>query len=212
MFQCFKSVLYITKYTQWHLSTPHHQVPSHLILDSSLCQERKRNDWDFTLTDYTPLSLSLRLDVPSPVDDVSSWRGDVNRVQDGPQYLAKRCGEDFRWKVGDVGGDRPARQELSHLVGESVAVVLKQAIPVTSVCALSQRREVIHEDLLRHFSLAEIHHCVRRPQHSPTRRTAGDPLPSKEELITICHYSCVPYPIQLLSQHDRTEAPGHSSW
>lgn len=41
-------------------------------------------------------------------------------------------GEDLRWKVGDVGGDRPARQELSHLVGESVAVVLKQAIPVTS--------------------------------------------------------------------------------
>lgn len=26
----------------------------------------------------------------------------------------------------------------------------------------------------------------------PYRRTAGDPLPSKEELITICHYSCVP--------------------
>lgn len=41
-------------------------------------------------------------------------------------------GEDFRWKVCDVGGDGPACQELSHLVGEGVAVVLKQAIPVTS--------------------------------------------------------------------------------
>lgn len=41
-------------------------------------------------------------------------------------------GEDFGWKVGDVGGDGPARQELSHLVGEGVAVVLEQTIPVTS--------------------------------------------------------------------------------
>lgn len=41
-------------------------------------------------------------------------------------------GENFRWKVGDVGGDGPARQELSHLVGEGVAVVLKQTITVTS--------------------------------------------------------------------------------
>lgn len=36
------------------------------------------------------------------------------------------------------------------------------------VCAFSQGREVIHEDLLRHFSLSKIHHGVRRPQHSPT--------------------------------------------
>lgn len=49
----------------------------------------------------------------------------MNGVQDGPQHLAKRRGEDFGWKVRDVGGDGPARQELSHLVGESVAVVLK---------------------------------------------------------------------------------------
>lgn len=47
-----------------------------------------------------------------------------------PEFHSRR--EDFRWKVGDVGRDRPARQELSHLVGESVAVVLKQTIPVTS--------------------------------------------------------------------------------
>lgn len=126
-----------------------------------------------------------------------------------PEFHSRR--EDFRWKVGDVGRDRPASQELSHLVGESVAVVLKQTIPVTSeqqqqqknsvtckvqiinltiswlyityvrslelfcmrernwpVCAFSQGREVIHEDLLRDFSLTELHHCVRRPQHSPT--------------------------------------------
>lgn len=41
-------------------------------------------------------------------------------------------GEDFGRKVGDVGRDGVARQKLSHLVGEGVAVVLKQTIPVTS--------------------------------------------------------------------------------
>lgn len=41
-------------------------------------------------------------------------------------------GEDFRREVSDVGGDGPARHELSHLIGEGVAVVLKQTIPVTS--------------------------------------------------------------------------------
>lgn len=40
--------------------------------------------------------------------------------------------QDLRRKVGDIGRDGPARQELSHLVGEGVAVVLKQAVPVTS--------------------------------------------------------------------------------
>lgn len=39
-------------------------------------------------------------------------------------------GQDLGRKVGDVGGDGPARQELGHLVGEGVAVVLEQAIPV----------------------------------------------------------------------------------
>lgn len=48
------------------------------------------------------------------------------------QSVLHSRGEDFRRKVGDVGGDGPACQELSHLVGEGVAVVLKQAIPVTS--------------------------------------------------------------------------------
>lgn len=48
------------------------------------------------------------------------------------QWVSHSRGEDFRWKVGDVGGDGPACQELSHLVGERVAVVLKQTIPVTS--------------------------------------------------------------------------------
>ncbi len=36
------------------------------------------------------------------------------------------------------------------------------------VCAFSKGREVIHEDLLRHFSLAQLHHGVRRTQHRPT--------------------------------------------
>lgn len=139
------------------------------------------------------------LDVSSPVDDVTSWRGDVDGVQNGPQYLAKRCREDFRRKVGDVRGDGPASQELSHLIGEGVAVVLKQAIPVTSVCAFSQGREIIHKDLLRHLGLTQFHYCVWRTQHCTPRRTAGDPLPSEEELITVCHYGCVPYTIQLLS-------------
>lgn len=40
--------------------------------------------------------------------------------------------EDFRWKVGDVRGDGAACQELRNFVGEGVAVVLKQAIPVSS--------------------------------------------------------------------------------
>lgn len=43
-----------------------------------------------TTLEYLEITLhSLRLHVSSPVDDVSSRRGDVNRVQDGPQYLAK---------------------------------------------------------------------------------------------------------------------------
>lgn len=63
----------------------------------------------------------------------------MDGVQDGPEYLAKRRGEDFRGKVGDVGGDGPACQELRHFIGEGVAVVLKETIPVTSVCAFSQR-------------------------------------------------------------------------
>lgn len=36
------------------------------------------------------LRRSLRLGVPTPVDDVPSRRGDVDGVQDGPQDLAKR--------------------------------------------------------------------------------------------------------------------------
>lgn len=41
-------------------------------------------------------------------------------------------GEDFRWKIGDVRGDGAACQELCNFIGEGVAVVLKQAIPVSS--------------------------------------------------------------------------------
>lgn len=46
----------------------------------------------------------------------------------------QRClrGEDFRWKIGDVRGDGAACQELCDFIGEGVAVVLKQAISVTS--------------------------------------------------------------------------------
>lgn len=185
-------------------------------------RNKGRRVWDFSLTDYNGSDLAntrwlccpLGLGVSSPVDDVTSWGGDVDGVQDGPQYLAEWSGrwkeeiwlgifelshntvivqgldrtfkpytlilnvsapeggeakwpcllfcclsghrhgcmasgcqrghilkdrsvlhsrgEDFRRKVCDVGGDGPACQELSHLVGEGVAVVLKQAIPVTS--------------------------------------------------------------------------------
>lgn len=41
-------------------------------------------------------------------------------------------GKDFRRKIGDVRGDGAACQELCNFVGEGVAVMLKQAIPVTS--------------------------------------------------------------------------------
>lgn len=36
------------------------------------------------------------------------------------------------------------------------------------VCAFSQGGEVIHEDLVRHFSLSQLYHCVRRAEHRPT--------------------------------------------
>lgn len=45
----------------------------------------------WTLCDSAALS---DLDVSSPVDDVSSRRSDVDGVQDGPQYLAKRSGDE----------------------------------------------------------------------------------------------------------------------
>lgn len=49
------------------------------------------------LTDWlgwlSQAAAALILNVSSPVDDVSSWRGDVDRVQNGPQYLAKRSGD-----------------------------------------------------------------------------------------------------------------------
>lgn len=35
------------------------------------------------------------------------------------------------------------------------------------VCAFPQGREVIHEDLFRHFCLTELYHCVWRTQHCP---------------------------------------------
>lgn len=177
------------------------QKPSALQLVCNLFIER--NTIGLRLTDHNGSDLvntrGSALDVSPPVDDVTTWRGDVDRVQDGPQYLAERCGEDFRGKVGDVGGDGPARQELSHLIGEGVAVVLKQTIPVTSVCAFSKRGEVIHEDLLRNLSLAELYHRVRRTQHGAARRTAGDPLPAEEELVAVRHDGRVPDTIQLLS-------------
>ena len=50
-------------------------------------------------------------------------------------------GEDFRWEVSDVGRDGPPRQELSHLIGEGVAVVLKQTIPVTPETRKKNRRD-----------------------------------------------------------------------
>lgn len=47
--------------------------------------------------------------------------------------------QDLRRKVRDVGRDGPARQELSHLVGEGVAIVLEQAVPVTSETGWKQK-------------------------------------------------------------------------
>lgn len=50
-----------------------------------------------TKTDYDGSDLenvlSLRLEVPAAVDDVASWRGDVDGVQDRPQYLAEWSGD-----------------------------------------------------------------------------------------------------------------------
>lgn len=109
---------------------------------------------------FLSLSLFVLLGVPAAVDDVPSRWSDVDGVQDGPQDLAERSADaalkddasqanaweqiwtlklqylrrqDLGREVGDVGRDGPARQELGHLVGEGVAVVLKQAIPVTPV-------------------------------------------------------------------------------
>lgn len=48
-------------------------------------------------------------------------------------------GEDLRGKVSDVRGDGPSCQELSHLIGEGVAVVLKQTILVTSVAQRTEK-------------------------------------------------------------------------
>lgn len=36
------------------------------------------------------------------------------------------------------------------------------------VCAFSQGRKVIHEDLFRHFCLSQLDHCVRRAEHRST--------------------------------------------
>lgn len=54
---------------------------------------------------------------------------DLIKVSSGNRHSR---GEDFGWKIGNIRGDGPACQELSHLIGERVAIVLKQAIPVTS--------------------------------------------------------------------------------
>lgn len=49
--------------------------------------------------------------------------------------------EHFRWKVCDVRWDLLAREELSHVVAESVAVVLKQFVRATSVRENDEERE-----------------------------------------------------------------------
>lgn len=41
-------------------------------------------------------------------------------------------------------------------------------VSIQPVCAFSQGREVIHEDLLRHLGLTQLHYCVWRSQHCPT--------------------------------------------
>lgn len=42
-------------------------------------------------------------------------------------------GQNISWKVCDVWWDFPASKKLSHLVAEYVAVVLKEAVFVTTV-------------------------------------------------------------------------------
>lgn len=42
------------------------------------------------------------------------------------------------------------------------------------VCAFSQGREVIHEDLLWHFRLSQLYHCVWRAEHRPTLTITAD--------------------------------------
>lgn len=42
-------------------------------------------------------------------------------------------GEHFRREVSDVRRDLVAREELSHLVAEGIAVVLKQVVAVATV-------------------------------------------------------------------------------
>lgn len=60
-------------------------------------KERRKEAWlsDFNKSDLVSArgSAALRLRVSPPVDDVSPWRGDVDRVQDRPQNLAERSGD-----------------------------------------------------------------------------------------------------------------------
>lgn len=50
-------------------------------------------------------------------------------------------GEHFRGKVCDVRWDLLAREELSHLIAENVAVVLKQFVRAASVHENDEERE-----------------------------------------------------------------------
>lgn len=104
--QCFSaSNLFCTKHDSTY-STAFHSwkakvsnntppIPSHslyYILVIYMKKEKRTIETSHWLTtlEYLEITLhSLRLHVSSPVDDVSSRRGDVNGVQDGPQYLAK---------------------------------------------------------------------------------------------------------------------------
>lgn len=64
---------------------------------------RKKDDWfetshwlttmEATLQTLWASAAPLGLDVPAPIDHIPAWRGDVDGVQDGPQYLAERSGE-----------------------------------------------------------------------------------------------------------------------
>lgn len=56
------------------------------ILSVRLLLLTTMNSWP---RDEHSVGWSARLGVSSPVDDVPSWRSDVDRVQDGPQHLAK---------------------------------------------------------------------------------------------------------------------------
>ena len=59
----------------------------------------------------------------------------------GMNDRANSRGQHFRWKVCNVRGDLFAGEELSHLIAERVAVVLKQVVLVAPENGEGRRKE-----------------------------------------------------------------------